>query len=387
MKQLFQTKSRFVLLLLVLCCFSLSVSAESPGKKKTKGKEQTEYKGDVGTTITLVTSGTGETREEATKNALRNALEQTYGTFVSSNSKVVNDELISDEIVSISTGNIAKYEILSINDSNPVEVNTKVVVSISNLQSYAKNKGMSAELAGNTFAMNLKMEELNKKNQDVALKHLLEQTKIMSQNMFDYEISVGNPQKTSGDFPGVQVPVTIRIKANKNTLSYYDLFHNTLSSLAVQKKTGRDITLYPRHGIGIEGFKAFDDYGISYKLRGEARDHEPYNTLFEICNLIGRSVLRCEIVDNLGNVSGFIEQDNHVNLTEDYHTSNKLSFKYYSGGGDRSRHLMGYRDDYKGTFGEFPVSRLTRAGTRGFHFWMNAVKPKVGEKLYETRLF
>ena len=388
MKQLFQTKSRFILLLLVLCCFSLSASAECPRKKKTKGKEQeqTEYKGDVGTTITLVTSGTGETREEATKNALRNALEQTYGTFVSSNSKVVNDELISDEIVSISTGNIVKYEILSINGLNSVEVTTKVVVSISNLQSYAKNKGMSAELAGNTFAMNLKMEELNKKNQDLALKHLLEQTQIMAKNLFDYGISVGNPEKTP---KGVQVPVIIRIFANDNTLAYYDYFHKTLSSIAVQKITGDILDPYEQ-GVEIDGMNKgrYDSDRIVYKLRSEYNDPEPRNTIKKIFSTLGGAVLNCEVIDNIGNVSGFEKNSNYDNVTDndvakDYVCTNKL--KCY-----RNTGLMGYRVRYKPSkygWSDFTSSIWYLPSVSGVYFWMNAVKPHKGEKLYDIKLF
>lgn len=358
-------------------CISMYANPDVTGKKK-------EKKEDVGTTITLVTSGTGDTKEEATKNALRSALEQTYGAFVSANSQVVNDELVKDEIVSISTGNIVSYEELSFIDSNPKQVTVSAVVSISRLQTYAQNKGMSAELAGNTFAMNLKMEELNKKNQDVALKHMLEQTKVMAQNLFDYELDVGDPEKTPN---GVQVPVTIRIKANNNTISYYDYFHKTLTSLAVNK--GNNLNIHGKQGVEIDGFKQFDGKGIVYELRGEARDPDTHNTIFEICEVIGSAVLNCEIVDNLGNVSGFAQQSNYSGVTRDYISTNKLSYTYHGGSG-RSQQLMGYRDDYKSgntMSGQFPIERLTRAGTMGFYFWMNTVRPKAGEKLYDTKLF
>ena len=105
-------------------CLSVYAFPDISDKKK-------EKKGDLGTTITLVTSGTGDTKEEATKNALRSALEQTYGAFVSSNSQVVNDELVKDEIVSISTGNIVSYDVLSFIDTNPKQVTVSAVVSIS----------------------------------------------------------------------------------------------------------------------------------------------------------------------------------------------------------------------------------------------------------------
>ena len=366
----------FITLVFGMCC-SMYATPDVTGKKK-------DNKGDAGTTITLVTSGTGDTKEDATKNALRNALEQTYGAFVSSNSQVVNDELVKDEIVSISTGNIVSYEELSFIDSNPKQVTVKSVVSITRLQNYAQNKGMSAELAGNTFAMNLKMEELNKRNQDVALKHLLEQTQLMSQNLFDYELNVGDPEKTP---KGVQVPVTIRIKANNNTVSYYDYFHKTLTSLAVQKKTGKDVHLYGEQGIEIEGMKQFDENAIVYVLRGEARDAVLHNTVHDIFSTLGSAVLNCEIVDNLGNVSGFEQKSNYNNVTRDYVCTNKLSYTYHGGTG-RSKQLMGYREGYKSNMGnEFPVEYLANSGSRGVYFWMNTARPKAGEKLYETKLF
>lgn len=363
-----------IFFMLILC----SVIMASPNKKKKSNDK------DAGTTITLVTSGTGNSKEEATKNALRSALEQTYGTFVSSSSQVVNDELVRDEIVSISTGNIVSYKELSFIDSKPKQVTVEAVVSITKLQNYAQNKGMSAELAGNTFAMNLKMQELNKKNQDVALKHLLEQTKQMSLQLFDYELSVGNPEKTP---EGVQVPVIIYIKANKNTLSYYDLFHNTLSSLAINK--GNHQILNAKQGLWIRGFreKGLEHEGIFYEFRGEYTDSEPRGTLLDISRAICKAVLNCEIVDNLGNVSGFEKKNKSSDggFTRDYVTTNKLlSDSYY---GTRqwpkiSRGLAGYRNDYK------VLSQIDYLDNfYEIDFWLNPAKPRLGENLYATKLF
>ena len=127
-----------VVLLLMLC---LGVVASPP-----KGSQE-----DVGTTVTLVTSGTGSTKEEATKNALRSAIEQTFGTFVSANTAIVNEDLVKDEIVSISTGNIQSYQEVSCENmpNGEFDVTVKAVVSIGKLVSFAQNKGMTAELAGN----------------------------------------------------------------------------------------------------------------------------------------------------------------------------------------------------------------------------------------------
>ncbi len=55
-------------------------------------------------TVTLVVSGQGKTQDEARQNALRSAIEQAFGTFISSKAEMLNDNLIKDEIVSISKG-------------------------------------------------------------------------------------------------------------------------------------------------------------------------------------------------------------------------------------------------------------------------------------------
>ena len=202
-----------------------SVKTEPDGKKKKK----TANKSDDGSTVTLITTGTGSTKEEATKNALRDALEQTYGTFVSANTLVINDKLIKDEIVSISSGNIVEYDVVSFIDSKPMIVTVEAVVSISNLITYAQNKGMEAELAGNTFVMNMRLEELNRESQKKAIENLIQQAKLMSKNLFDYEIKIGEPERVRNK---AVVGIDILVKPNPNALSLYDLIHSTLRKLS-----------------------------------------------------------------------------------------------------------------------------------------------------------
>jgi hypothetical protein len=64
-------------------------------------------------TVTLTVSGTGKTLEEAKTNALRSAIEQAFGAFISSKTEILNDNLVKDEIVSVSNGNIQSFEILN----------------------------------------------------------------------------------------------------------------------------------------------------------------------------------------------------------------------------------------------------------------------------------
>ena len=82
-------KFNFIVLTIFLLLFFSAYSIAQP----------TNDEQGNGDTVTLVTSGTGANKEEATNNALRSAIEQAYGTFVSSNTQLVNDEITRDEIV------------------------------------------------------------------------------------------------------------------------------------------------------------------------------------------------------------------------------------------------------------------------------------------------
>lgn len=148
--------------------------------------------------VTLVVSGDGETKDKAINIALRSAIEQAYGTFVSANTTIVNDELTRDEIVTISNGNIKGYkELSSMQVGGKTAVTLEATVSISNLITYAQSKGASAEFAGATFARNVKMKELYKQNETKALDNLLTQVKFMLPSCYDLGLSdIGEPKES-----------------------------------------------------------------------------------------------------------------------------------------------------------------------------------------------
>ena len=142
-------------------------------------------------TIRLTVSGEGVTKEEATANALRSAIEQAFGTFVSANTQILNDDIVKDEIATISSGNIQEYKELgciTMPDGSK-SVSLSATVSIGNLISYAKSKGSSAEFAGSVWAVNMKMRKLNAENERKAIEHMLEQLEILSKDMYRIEIA------------------------------------------------------------------------------------------------------------------------------------------------------------------------------------------------------
>lgn len=216
--------------------------------------------------VTLVVSADGPTKDEATKIALRSAIEQAYGTFVSANTTILNDELVKDEIVTISSGNIKNYSEMSSNvmADGKFFVMLKATVSISKLVSYAQSKGAETEFAGATFGLNMKMRELNKQNEIKILENLEKQLNNIS-NLYDYELELEEPIQKGCNF---LVNGTVYLLFNKNTEIYNDLLYNTLNSLRLSKT---EIDEYNKYGL-----KKYEVYNVPYAYKAVAVSKDPY---------------------------------------------------------------------------------------------------------------
>lgn len=189
--------------------------------------------------VTLTVSSDGANKEEAIKNALRSAIEQTYGTLVSSNTSLLNDEVVKDEIVTVSTGNIKKYQevISEILPSGRVYVTLQATVSLSNLVTYAESKGATVEFDGASFARNIQMEELNAKSQDKVLKNLEIQTKSLLQNGYDYSLEGPEIRKVKEDeMEYYQLDFKVTASPNENFKNAIKLILETLECLHVPEK-------------------------------------------------------------------------------------------------------------------------------------------------------
>lgn len=183
--------------------------------------------------VSLVTSGEGVTKDAATASALRSAIEQSFGVFVSANTTILNDDIVRDEVATVASGNIKSYKVLSCvqNNAGIYNVSVNAVVSIGKLISYAKAHGSSTEFAGQTFVMEIKMRELNKKNEYEALQNLLVQLELLP-GVFDGVVTANEPRQISGTNEFC-VPVRLQIKTNQNFIAFYDALFNTLSSLSL----------------------------------------------------------------------------------------------------------------------------------------------------------
>lgn len=147
--------------------------------------------------ITLTVSADGPTKEDALKNALRTAIEQAYGAFVSANTTILNDELVKDEIVAVSNGSIKEYKEISSyekSDGKGYMATVNATVSLPHLITYAKNHGSECEFAGNTFGMEMKLFNLQKENELKALYNLIPVIEEIAKNTMTWELEIGEPK-------------------------------------------------------------------------------------------------------------------------------------------------------------------------------------------------
>lgn len=224
------------------------------------------------TTVSLVVSGEGPTKTEATSAALRSAIEQAFGTFVSANTTILNDELVENEIATVSSGNIESYDEISSFESNGKwEVTLNASVSIDKLVNYVKGKGAETEFAGQTFALQMKMRALNKENEKQALLNLVKQVRLLTSNnsLFDYDIVQSEPKYVDGD--KYRIHIVVRATKNENYFIIRNLITNTFKSLALTdtESTAYSANNYPTNCCRPFEFEGWRSASEAYCMRSE----------------------------------------------------------------------------------------------------------------------
>lgn len=344
-------KKLFVMILAILVshlsAFSLTEGIQSNASASQVSNPKDEVK--------LVVSGDGLTEEQAIKTALRSAIEQAYGTFVSANTAILNDSLVKDEIVTISTGNIKSYKkIASARLPNgKTTVTLDAVVCISKLTNYAQSKGASTEFAGASFGMNMKIKELNKKNELKALNNLIEQIRLMLPTAFDMKLYVEDPALPEGEGRGFldkldsrllclryytrdkiyydnveNAKLVNKLKAvpnnnyiinfnvlyeeNENTLPFFSFIAKNLVSLGLSDDEVKEYnkTNIPVLDLWFQFPYSLDEMGIdqiySYIVyQSRASEKEISNLLHKLSIMFSDCFSNFQIVDNLGVKSSF----------------------------------------------------------------------------------
>jgi len=189
---------------------------------------------DADKTVTLVVSGQGKTQDEAKQNALRSAIEQAFGTFISSKTEILNDNLVKDEIVSITNGNIQKYEIISeVKIPEGVYATTlKAIVSVSKLTSFCESKGVKVEIQGGLFVQNIKLQQINENSELQTIINICSASLDILSKSVDFDLNIYDPIATNSK-DTFEIPMDISIKSNNNIELFYQYFNSSLKSISM----------------------------------------------------------------------------------------------------------------------------------------------------------
>ena len=255
--------------------------------------------------VTLVVNGEGKTTDDAKQSALRNAIEQAFGTFISSKTDILNDELIKDEIVSVSNGNIQKFEVLSegkLPDGGYYNT-LKATVSVSKLTSFCESRGISVEFKGSLFSFNIKQQKINEENELKAIQDLSFIIKKIMDKSFDYKISASQP-KSLGKSDGVKndswsIPIEIDVCANKNLFQIPEILKKSLNGLSLSKKEIDDYASLEKPFYTIILATNSDKDGSAYYLR----DINSIEALYQIIGTFRITLLNSRISNGLDNYS------------------------------------------------------------------------------------
>jgi hypothetical protein len=185
--------------------------------------------------VTIVASGSGGTLEDAKQAALRSATEQAFGAFISSKTEMFNDVVVADQMASVSSGNIKSFEVLN-QDQLPDGrwgVTLKAIVSVDKLTSFVQAKGISIEIKGGMFALNIKQQLLNEQGEIKAVAEMIGLLHEPMQIAFDYVIKSGDPKSVDAESKNWEIPLTVTATCNKNMDFCANYFIKTLTALSL----------------------------------------------------------------------------------------------------------------------------------------------------------
>ena len=222
-------------------------------------------------TVNITANGTGTTQKEATQAALRSAIEQTFGVFISSKTEIFDNQLVADEIASISSGNIQSFKVLNETKlpDNTWAVTISATVSLSKLTSFVQNKGISIEVQGGLFAVNIKQQILNEKAEVIAIANMIKVLMNTLQFAYDYSIKASEPVSKNSSNTNWSISCYVTTTANKNMDVCNDYYKKTLESLSLKPVEVKNYQSLNKNIFKANGFCLRNKASIEaiYKLK------------------------------------------------------------------------------------------------------------------------
>ena len=197
------------------------------------------------------TSGFGITKSEATIDAQRNALKLSYQTFISSDLTVLNDQLVSQEIVSLVSGTIDDFQILSSFQDNEGywEVSINAILSKGGLTQFSKSIGDKVNVQGSLFGAEIQQQNLNKINERNAINHLIKKIQFFD-DFFNPELTIERPRYINDNSSLIRIVMTL--KANETFDEMYKIVFDTLQAVKMDYEELEKYMEFKRPFYGVE---------------------------------------------------------------------------------------------------------------------------------------
>lgn len=207
-----------------------------------------------GNIIEVEVEGVGTTREDAQKDAYRNALREVVGMYVESKTIVANDDIIEDKILSVSNGIIKKATTLSSNNPEKDELwRLKVRVEVERTVMTKVLKESNIEfIDGESLFADATMKKENRENSAEILKGIFSKYPSVIKGSIVGKPAYNNETK--------ELVYTLSLATDDELYSkYLKELTTALDSIAVKKLPVTTQKMYEWHGstefARITGFK------------------------------------------------------------------------------------------------------------------------------------
>jgi len=202
--------------------------------------------------VTVIESGDGNTKTNAVNQALRNCIEKSMGAFLSSSTVVSNDSLVKDQIITIASGNIIAFDILSeIKQAENWNVTVSAIISPEKLITTLKSNGYDFELNGGVYAQNILKEKYYANQEIMALENFISIWKNIQ--LFDFKINVLEPRVIANYFNG-----------GSNVWGSYSIDSYIVEALRAQWKESYELTKQSYKLYNIEPEKTYRNQDDPY---------------------------------------------------------------------------------------------------------------------------
>jgi uncharacterized protein (TIGR02145 family) len=245
----------------------------------------------------IIMSGRGLTVEDAKQVALLNCIQKAYGVFISSRTDIFNNEMISEQITSVSSGNITSFDILDdseLPDGSWV-VTLRATVSIDKLASFVEEKGYKVDFKGGLFAVNIKQQLLNEQSETDAVASMVGLLHEVMQTAFDFEINSENPILVSSEKEIWGIPLKVIVTSNKNMDFCADYFLKTIAAVSLSSEEAQSYITLNKPIFQINFKAKGTEYTFTFrktasvKILGDFFENWDYfMSLFEISAEIGK---------------------------------------------------------------------------------------------------